>query len=152
MLLVLGGWGSRGLPACRQGVYKKKVISMWTYRCYDDGEATNLWRRWYDDHPDFRGSHDAIFRILEQRPQWGPPHTKFFNKKERIIEVRLTGSPKHRILGFYPRNVRMGFTVLATCSHKQKVYVPPDIRKIVVKRMKEVLANAAKAPPCDRPS
>jgi hypothetical protein len=38
---------------------------------------------------------------LESRVNWGPPHTEFLDAENRIIEVRLTGKVKHRILGFY---------------------------------------------------
>jgi transcriptional regulator with XRE-family HTH domain len=91
---------------------------MWTYRCYDDGRKPNLWQRWYDSSPDFQGSHDSIFEMLESRVNWGPPHAKFLDSENRIIEVRLTGKVKHRILGFYG-DTRGEFIVLGTCFHKQ---------------------------------
>lgn len=89
--------------------------------------------------------------MLEQRTDWREPHAKYFDKKERIIEIRLTGNPKHRILGFYGGKQKE-FIVLATCTHKQKVYDPPGIRKTVVKRQKEIVATPSKAKSCVRPS
>src|SRR5437763_658057 len=107
---------------------------MWTYRCYDDGRTPNLWQRWYTAHPDYRGSHDAIFDTLEQMVEWKPPYVDFLNKNERIVEVRLRGRVKHRILGIYSNKRRAEFIVLGTCNHKGKVYEPPNIEKTVIER------------------
>jgi hypothetical protein len=124
---------------------------MWTYSCYDDGGQPNLWQRWYDSNLEFQGSHDAIFGMLEDRQSWGPPHAEFLDKENRIIEVRLTGKVKHRILGFYSEDVRGEFIVLGTCFHKQDVYTPPDIRSTVVDRKNEIKKNRGKAIACVRP-
>jgi hypothetical protein len=109
---------------------------MWKYRCYNDGRHPNLWRRWYDSNPKFQGSHDSIFEMLESRQNWGPPHAEFLDKENRIVEVRLTGKVKHRILGFYS-DVRGEFIVLGPCIHKQGVYTPHGIRETVVDRKNE---------------
>jgi hypothetical protein len=109
-----------------------------------------LWQRWYESNPIFQGSHDAIFEILESRQNWGPPYAKFLNKQDRIIEVRLIGKVKHRILGFYG-NVRGEFIVLGTCIHKQKVYTPHGIRETVVIRKTEIQNNQGRAIACVRP-
>lgn len=122
---------------------------MWTYRCYDDGKSPNLWQRWYAETSGAQGAHDANFEILEQQPQWKPPHTKFFDKPNRIIEVRLQGTVKHRILGVYGKERE--FIVLGACYHKQKVYFPHDIRRTVIKRKNEIDADNSKAIRCERP-
>lgn len=123
---------------------------MWTYRCYDDGRQPNLWQRWYDANPDFQGTHDAIFETLESRLNWGPPHADYLDSNYRIVEVRLTGKVKHRILGFYG-NVRGEFVVLGTCFHKQNVYHPPGIKVTVIDRKNEIQNNQGKAIACVRP-
>jgi hypothetical protein len=123
---------------------------MWTYRCYDDGGTPNLWQRWYDSNPDFQGSHDSIFEMLEGRVNWGPPHTEFLDTENRIIEIRLTGKVKHRILGFYG-DTRSEFIVLGTCFHKQKVYSPAGIRQTVIDRKNEIKRNQGRAITCARP-
>jgi hypothetical protein len=130
--------------------YRKKVIAMWTYRCYDDGGRPNLWQRWYDSHVHFQGTHNSIFDILEQRLQWGKPHADFFDKDNRILEVRLTGKVKYRILGFHS-GARQEFVIIATCSHKQRVYDPKDIRRTAIRRKQEIAQNPARAPHCVRP-
>jgi len=123
---------------------------MRTYRCYDDGRQPNLWRRWYDSHPDFQGSHDSVFEMLESRMNWGPPHAEFLDKENRIVEIRLTGKVKHRILGFYGQ-VRGEFIVLGSCIHKQKVYTPHGIKETVINRKTEIESNQQKAIVCARP-
>jgi hypothetical protein len=125
-------------------------MAMWVYRCYNDGNSPHLWKGWYDGHAAYRGTHDAIFDILEQQVAWKEPWAKFFDKPNRIIEVRLTGDVKYRILGFYGQ-ARMEFIVLGICSHKQRVYDPPDIRKTAVRRKSEIEKNPAKALRCVRP-
>jgi len=123
---------------------------MWSYRCYDDGKVPNLWQRWYDAHPEVQGSHDAVFHFLEQRDQWREPFSKVFDKNLKIIEVRLNGKVKYRILGFYG-SAQHEFIVVATCSHKQSVYDPPDVKMTAGKRKKEIEANPGKAQLCVRP-
>lgn len=123
---------------------------MWTYRCYVDGGTPLLWRRWYDSHPDYQGSHDAVFDTLEQMTTWKPPYAKLLIKEHRIFEVRLNGAVRHRILGFYSGAPRE-FVVIATCSHKGNVYDPKGIRNQAIKRKAEIESNPGKAIACDRP-
>ena len=93
---------------------------MWTYRCYDNERPINLWQKWYDDNPDFQGSHDAIFRLLEQRETWGGlTCVDFLDKKERVIEVRLTGKVKHRILGSIPEKGSNSLWLAPVCTSKR---------------------------------
>jgi hypothetical protein len=124
---------------------------MWTYRCYDDGRKPNLWQRWYDDNPEFRGSHDSVFEMLECRTAWGRPHADFLNKDARLVEVRLSGNPKHRILGFYGDG-RLEFVVVGVCIHKQRVYTPHGIKETAIFRKNEIQRNPEKAIICVRPS
>lgn len=133
--------------------YRNFAMGNWTYRCYDDGGAPNLWRRWYDANPDFHASHDSTFDILEQRENWGEPHCKYINKNERILEVRLTGKIKYRIFGIYDplSSARRQFIVLAIGSHKGSVYSPRNVLKTIVSRKVEVLNGSVAAPSCARP-
>lgn len=124
---------------------------MWTYRCYDDGREPNLWRRWFDSAPDVHGSHDSVFGGLEQLDQWKPPWSEYFDKNNRIVEVRLDGSVQWRVFGFFSSVQRREFIVLDIGYHKQRVYTPAGIRKILVRKKKEVEANPRKAPSCVRP-
>jgi hypothetical protein len=123
---------------------------MWTYRCYDDGDGGCPWQRWYDANPDYQGSHDAIFDVLETQDVWNYPAVEFLDKVNRIIEVRLHGRVKHRVLGFYG-SVRREFIVLGFCYHKQKVYYPQDIKATVVRRKRAIEQDATHAKPCRRP-
>lgn len=123
---------------------------MWTYRCYNDSSAPNLWRNWYDNNPDYQGSHDSVFGMLEQQDQWREPHAKILDKNNGIIEVRLTGIVRHRVLGFYG-SVRREFIVVATCHHKGEVYTPKNIRKTAAERRKRIEADIGEAPSCERP-
>ncbi|MCK1562454.1 hypothetical protein IVB08_00315 [Bradyrhizobium sp. 173] len=123
---------------------------MWKYRCYDDGGQPNLWRRWYESNADVQGSHDSVFDGLETMVSWREPWTKFIDKGERIIEVRLSGKLEWRVFGFHS-GAQREFVVLGAGSKKGKVYTPADIKKTVIKRKKEVEADLGKAPSCGRP-
>ena len=124
---------------------------MWKYRCYDDGGNPSLWKRWYDATVDVQGSHDSIFQGLESMVNWREPWTKFFDKEERIIEVRLSGDVEWRVFGFHSGE-RQEFVILGTAFHKGKVYTPHDIRTTLIKRKKEIEADPKKAKPCERPT
>jgi hypothetical protein len=123
---------------------------MWKYRCYDDGGRPVLWKRWYDITLDVQGSHDSVFDGLETMVNWREPWTKFYDKGERIIEVRLSGGVEWRVFGFYG-GAPKEFVVLGIGYHKQKVYTPPDIRKTLIKRKREIEADPGKAISCARP-
>lgn len=125
---------------------------MWTYRCYDDGGSVNLWQRWYNETVAAQGSHTVVFDQLEQRLDWRKPWTDILDKKNKIIEVRLSDAAniEWRILGFYGE-ARQEFIVLLVCNHKQRVYDPKDAKKTAVKRKKIIEADQQKAPSCDRP-
>ena len=122
---------------------------MWTYRCYDDGSDPNLWQRWYVQNPDAHGSHDAVFRMLEQMKAWREPHAKLLKNYDQLVEIRLSGDLEHRIFGMYAAGRQ--FIVLATGYHKQKVYSPKDVLKTATKRKKEVLLDPERTVPCVRP-
>lgn len=121
---------------------------MWTYRCYDDGKQPNLWRRWYDSNPDYQGTHDSIFDILEQQQQWKMPWTRPLG--DGLIEVRLHGKVQYRILGYYG-DARKEFIVVGTCSHKGNVYTPKDAIKVAKKAMNDIKGGRANAIQCSRP-
>lgn len=125
-------------------------MGLWSYRCYDDGRTPQLWQRWYDENPEFRGTHDAVFDQIEQMTLWEEPHVKLLLKTERIFEVRLNGKVRHRILGFYGE-ARREFVIVATCYHKQSNYYPPGIRDTAAKRKKQIEAQTREAPSCVRP-
>lgn len=123
---------------------------MWTYRCYDDGKGDCPWRRWYDANPAYQGSHDAIFDLIETQEVWNYPAVDILDKNNRIIEVRLRGKVKHRILGFYSGR-SCEFVIVGFCYHKQQVYHPKDIKNTAVKRKKAIEQDPTNARPCQRP-
>ena len=123
---------------------------MWSYRCYDDGKPGCPWQRWYDENPDFQGSHDSVFDTLEGLNNWGPPEADILDKDNRIIEVRLSGKVKHRLLGFYG-GTRYEFVIVGFCYHKQRNYYPPAIKNTVVKRKRAIENDAKRAKSCTRP-
>lgn len=123
---------------------------MWTYRCYDDGRPGCPWRRWYDENPEYQGSHDAVFETLEGLDNWTKPEVDFLDKDNRLVEVRLRGRVRHRILGFHA-GTRHEFTIVGFCYHKQTVYTPTDIKKTAIKRKKAIENDPTLARICNRP-
>jgi hypothetical protein len=123
---------------------------MWKYRCYDDGGQPNLWRRWYGASIDAQGSHDSVFEGLETIVNWRKPWARFFDKGNRIIEIRLSGEVEWRVFGFHS-GAQQEFVVLEIGYHKDGVYTPHNVRKTLAKRKKQVEADLGRAPSCDRP-
>ncbi len=127
-------------------------MAIWTYRCYEDGKGTsNLWQRWYDATPGFQGKHDAVFGIIEQQPVWDDPgYTKVIGGV--VVEVRMRGSPKWRVWGYYGE-ARREFVVTQVAWHKDKKYGPDKDPIATTKvRKKQVEQGMANAPVCRRPS
>ena len=123
---------------------------LWTFRCYDDGGVPNLWQRWYTAEPDYNGTHDSVFRILETQLQWtNTIYTVVL--PGGILEVRLSGARQWRVLGYYG-SARREFVVTAIGYHKGKVYTPKDLLKQAVSRRVELENGTRNAPICERPS
>jgi hypothetical protein len=123
---------------------------MWEWFCYDDGEEDSPWHRWYHERDDaVQGKHDAIFGFLEVSPAhlWRP-HTKKIN--DDIIEVRIHGTVQHRLFGFFGPQ-REQFTFVIFCTHKQKVYDPPDAKRTAAKRKREIEKGRLNVHLCKRP-
>lgn len=122
----------------------------WTYKCYNNGKPINLWQQWYDDSSmTVRAKHDATFEILEPKTVWTMPKAK--SLRNGLIEVRLTGDVAWRIFGFYGKQKRHEFIVVAVGNHKDRVYHPQKIIDTAKKRKEEINSNPAKAKSCERP-
>jgi Phage derived protein Gp49-like (DUF891) len=126
-------------------------MEIYTYGCYDNADDINLWHRWYRDNPNYQGTHDSIFGILEQQPFWAPPHTKSLKNGNGLIEICLNGNVQWRIFGFWG-TVRKQFIVVAIGYHKGRVYFPKDVIKTAKKRMKQIQADNRGAKNCERPT
>lgn len=133
--------------------YRKKAMAVWTFRCYDDGhEPPNLWQRWYDDHPEVHGKHDAILRIIENQPVWNNEHYTD-NMPGDVVEIRVpTKQLQWRIFGHYHNAGRQQFVVTTIGWHKGKQYKPRGVVGTAALRKIEVESGAANAPICQRPS
>jgi hypothetical protein len=123
-------------------------MANWAYRCYIDGKSPNLWRRWYDAHPDCQGSHDSVFRILDTLTPWREPQAKKLSSG--VIEVRLSGTLEWRVFGFYGTKQKE-FVVVSIASKKGAVYTPKDALKTAEKLMKLCQADSGKAGHCECP-
>ena len=125
---------------------------MWTFYCHDDGKNPDLWARWYanDASERDRAAHDQTFDILEKQVIWKEPQVKTLSGG--LCEIRISGSVKWRLLGFYyPKGIRRVFTLLMFCYHKQRRYSPPDALNMARSRMKALMANKARVHRSARP-
>ena len=103
-----------------------------------------------DTTPAYQGTHDSVFGMLEQQNQWTRTvWTKRF--EDGIVEVRLNGKVKWRVLGYYG-DVQREFVVVLICNHKGKVYVPKGALRTAAARMNAIKAGREKAVSCVRPS
>ena len=124
-------------------------MALWTYKCYVDGSQPNLWRRWYDAHPEVRGKHDSVFGMLEQQVFWVKPHVKMLKNHDGLLEVILNGRVQWRIFGF--QGAGKEFVVVGTGNHKANVYDPKGILTTARGIMKDIKAGSKGAISCERP-
>lgn len=128
-------------------------MANWNYRCYDDGDRTNLWQRWYDEHPQAQGAHDAAFELLEQMQVWQPPNFKYLRGKYKGLgEVRFFGRDKlqWRVFGQLDQRSQR-YLVLSIGYHKGKKYTPTNVMEKAKQRLSEVTNDTQKAVNCERP-
>jgi hypothetical protein len=124
---------------------------MWRYWWYADPKGPDPWRAWYDaQNASVQGRHDAVFRMLEARVNWTPPHAKKIG--DDLDEIILKTNVQHRLLGFYwPHSIRMAFTFLLPCTHKGRVYDPKDAFEIAERQIEELKSGRNWIRRCDRP-
>lgn len=126
-------------------------MALWSFRCYDDGGDPNLWQRWYDQHPEAQGRHDAVLRIIENQPVWNnEDYTD--NMPGDVVEIRVTGKVQWRVFGHYSKGERHVFVVNETGWHKGKQYKPRSVVKSSELRRIELEEGEANAVLCKRPS
>jgi hypothetical protein len=123
-------------------------MAKWTFRCYDDGRSPDLWRRWFDSHPECQAKHDSVLDILEQRDVWTEPYVKTL-RAGGLVEIRIVGGVQWRIFGYY--SGLKSFTVVATGNHKGSVYSPRDILKTASKIIRDIKSGEKGSIPCVRP-
>ena len=129
--------------------YRKIVMAISTYRCYDDRSVPNLWAKWHDGQSGrCKGTHSTVFDFIEQVEILGPPHTKKIKSGDGVVEVIIKAELQWRIFGFRTGNV---FTVVAIGYHKGRVYTPRDVLKTAKKRMNLIKSGKAEAKNCERP-
>ena len=88
--------------------------------------------------------------MLEARAQWRMPWSRVLINEDKLLEVRFdAGNVEWRVFGFHQPG--FVFVVAAVGSHKGKTYDPKGVLAEARKRMKEILANQAKAKNCERP-
>jgi hypothetical protein len=122
---------------------------MWDWFCYDDGKEDDLWMRWYRSMGvEVRARHNAVFDFLEVRTVWREPHSKKIN--DDLMEIRITGTVQHRLLGFFGPAPGQ-FTFVLPCMHKQKVYTPHGAKKTAAKRKRAIEEGRANVRSCERP-
>ena len=125
-------------------------MANWTYRCYDDGKSSDLWRRWYQENPKVRGAHNAAFEMLEQMEVWAPPNFKALGKD--LYEVKFFGQDKRQWRVFGTIDLRnKEFIVLTIGYHKDRNYTPSNVMTKARERLYEIRENIGKAPACERP-
>jgi Phage derived protein Gp49-like (DUF891) len=125
-------------------------MANWTYRCYDDGNSPNLWRRWYDKTAPARGAHDATFDMLEQMEVWGQPNFKSLG--QGLWEVRFQGQDRRqwRVFGSIDQGIQE-FCALNIGYHKDRRYTPPTVLDKSRDRLNEIRSTPEKAVRCVRP-
>lgn len=82
---------------------------------------------------------DGLLRVWRSQPQWDA--RDFKPLRRGLSEFRFVSCKQQlRLIGFFwpprqPFDVAGNYTFLIGCSHKQRVYDPPDAMKTAAERM-----------------
>jgi hypothetical protein len=101
---------------------------MWRFMWYKKLGGASAWSDWYEAQDgSVRARHDVVFDTLESRAahEWTPPFAKLMGKG--LVEILIHKNVQHRLLGcFGPEQGQ--FSIVVTCTHKDKVYYPKEAK------------------------
>ena len=80
---------------------------------------------------------DALLEVLAKKAEW--KHPEFGRLEDGLGEIRWKCDGKqHRMIGHAWKNPN-GYLLLIGCTHKQKIYAPPDAIATARKRYRALL-------------
>jgi len=113
-------------------------------RCYESLAGNNKIADWYDDlSAQEQADADEFIKDMRKTADWKMPNYRPRLKGyEGLGELRWTSEKKeHRLIGY----LRAGtFFAVMGCTHKGKVYDPPDALDQASKRKSQIEAGQAK--------
>ena len=116
----------------------------WFYLDYVSPAGTNLIKKWSRKELTIQGREDleTLLSTLAKQKQWSKPDFKTLsgmNSGMGEFRFKTTEGTPLRVVGM-KGNASGQYILLIGCSHKGKVYDPPDALETAVKR-KRLLAN-----------
>jgi hypothetical protein len=117
------------------------VAFEWYFRDYVTPGRRNVITDWYKKVlPQVRADFDELIGILETKREWQRPEFKRLKGKQYrgLGELRWnTGKVEYRVFGCNGPGTRE-YTLLLGCTHKGRVYDPPDALDTATQRMKAI--------------
>jgi hypothetical protein len=100
--------------------------------------GNNLIGEWYcKQHVDCRAMFDDLLDILAKKAEWQYP--EFVRLEDGLGEIRWKfGKAQYRMIGCHWKDP-CGYLLLIGCTHKQRVYNPPDAIGTADKRRRGLL-------------
>lgn len=123
-------------------------MAIWTFYDYVSPFGTNEIADWYskltvEEQEVFNGFLETLAKMQKLEK----PHVKKLkgDQNRGLFELIFTaGNKQHRVIGCYgPEGVRHGFTMLIGCTHKQRIYNPPNTFETATKRMEQIKSGFA---------
>lgn len=121
-------------------------MAIWTYFDYVSPAGNNLIVKWLDDLTiQERSDLDAMLEIMSKQMHWQKPDFKWLSGKkyQGLGEVTFKseqGTPL-RLIGT-KGDTPNSFIFLIGCSHRERIYDPPDAIDTAVKRKKKLAQDA----------
>lgn len=105
---------------------------------YVSPAGNNLIAEWYcGTSVESRAMLDALLDVLSKKKEWTAPEFKHLGDGLGEIRWKCDGK-QHRVIGSW-QNEPSGFWLLIGCTHKQKIYSPPDAIATAGKRLRGIL-------------
>jgi hypothetical protein len=127
-------------------------MDVWQFMDYISPQGRNMIADWYaglltQEQSDF----DALIQVLAKMRQWQEPAFKRLKGRayRGLGEIRFTSERKqHRVIRFFGPNPQQS-TLLIGCSHKQRIYNPPEALDTAARRKHDIESGIARVLPHD---
>ena len=97
----------------------------------------------YDDYARESFSREVANLSVTPKDQWQAPHAKKLTNEDPLYEIiYMANRCQTRAIGYFEK-AGGAFTIVAICTHKGKVYDPPNIFKSAHKRIKKLEQGCA---------
>jgi nitrite reductase/ring-hydroxylating ferredoxin subunit len=101
----------------------------------------------YEDYSREKFSRAVAHLSVSTKDQWNEPQAKKLKNENPLYEIKYTANRcQTRAIGFFDKDGKT-FVITNICTHKQRVYDPPDAFKTAHKRRAQIDTGTAASVP-----